>query len=288
VIDAHEEAAINYQPQVTFLVRHPRPPLSDLIDFCWYYEAGMTPREKELHLPSGAMQLLINLCDDEIRVYGKVQHEQGQRLRGIALCGMYSEPFVIDSVSQSAMMGVCFKPEGAFPFLPLPASELLNLHISVEDVWGDRADRLYERLLGAPTPATKLYVLEQALMAQLYDAREGNPAISAAVRAIQQAECVPSMREISESLGMSHKHFIHLFKQQVGLSPKIYARLQRFQTALKSMNNGGMLSWSELALSAGYFDQAHFIHDFREFAGVTPMTYAEQRMAGHNHVRITE
>ncbi|MBX3081264.1 MAG: AraC family transcriptional regulator [Anaerolineae bacterium] len=288
MLDMHEQDAIAGQPQVKFLVHHPCPPLSQVVDSCWYYESALPLHAKEYHLPSGAMQLLISLHEDHIRVYDKHHHHEYERLRPLALCGMYTEPCVIDTFAQTAMMGVCFKPDGALPFLGLPASELLNLHISLEDIWGSEARRLYDHLMAAPTPAAKFRILEHALLARFVRAKPRDTAITYAVQAFCQASHIPSMLAFSESLGLSHKHFIHLFKRQVGLSPKVYVRLQRFQHALRSLTTHDVMSWSAIALEAGYFDQAHFIHDFRSFAGVTPMTYAEHRTAGRNHVKVPD
>ena len=285
VLDAPEAYKIASQPQVIFKVYRPCPPLSDVVDSFWYYASALPAHDKEYHLPNGAMQLLINLRNDEIRVYGKQHHDDSQRLRGIVLCGMYSEPFVIDTLTQSEMLGVCFKPDGAFPFLRLPASELHNLHLSLEDLWGGYARRLYDQLLSARTVTDKFCVLEESLLSRLFNAASRHPAIGYALQSIHRT---PSILDLSESLGLSHKHLIHLFKQQVGLSPKLYARIQRFQSALHSLPDDQPISWSDVALTAGYFDQAHFIHDFRTFAGVTPITYQAQRTAGHNHVKIPD
>src|SRR5437762_5733252 len=98
----------------------PPPPLATFIDVIWFYEGVSAAHEKERVLPDGSMELVINLREDTIQIYDRQNHSQPQRFRGIVLSGAHSEFFVIDTASQESIMGVHFKPGGAFPFVALP------------------------------------------------------------------------------------------------------------------------------------------------------------------------
>jgi AraC-like DNA-binding protein len=87
-----------------------------------------------------------------------------------------------------------------------------------------------------------------------------------------------SIRKIQLDTGFSHTHFIQLFREQVGLTPKLFGRIRRFQMLLGRIDKGLPLNWADAATDCGYFDQAHLIHDFRAFAGVTPLEYSKQAM----------
>jgi AraC-like DNA-binding protein len=89
-------------------------------------------------------------------------------------------------------------------------------------------------------------------------------------------------------LDLSPKRFIHLFGEATGLTPKMFCRVLRFQEVLCLIEKGQPICWTDLALSCGYFDQAHFIHDFQTFAGMTPGTYLTQHSEHRNHVPIPD
>jgi AraC-like DNA-binding protein len=84
---------------------------------------------------------------------------------------------------------------------------------------------------------------------------------------------VPRVREIQRDSGLSHTRFIQLFREHVGLTPKLFCRVRRFRMALDRIQNGMPVNWAALATDCGYYDQAHLIHDFRAFAGLTPAQY---------------
>jgi AraC-like DNA-binding protein len=81
-------------------------------------------------------------------------------------------------------------------------------------------------------------------------------------------------------LGLSHKHFISEFRREVGLTPKLFCRVRRFQQVLAQIHSRACVSWTDVAYNCGYFDQAHFINDFRLFAGVNPSTYLREQLDG--------
>ena len=93
---------------------------------------------------------------------------------------------------------------------------------------------------------------------------------------------------MTDAIGLSAKRFIERFKIEVGLTPKRYCRVRRFQRALALANRGRRVDWTGVALDCGYFDQAHFIHDFRSFAGLTPTEYLAARTSFQNHVKFLQ
>ena len=87
---------------------------------------------------------------------------------------------------------------------------------------------------------------------------------------------------------LTAKRFIDRFKLEVGMTPKRYCRIRRFQHALRLANRGCRIEWTDVALDCGYFDQAHFIHDFQRFAGLTPTAYQAVRTSFQNHVKFLQ
>jgi len=151
------------------------------VELFWSYEGPGPPHAKERCLPTGTVELVVDLRKDELRVYGGQDHERFRSFRTALICDAHSEPFVIDTASQASVMGVHFRPGGAFPFLGLPAEELRNAHASLETLWGAKAAELRDRLLEAETPEARFRALERALLAWASRPLARHPAVSPAL-----------------------------------------------------------------------------------------------------------
>lgn len=289
-----------------FVTRTPSPPLARFVGQLWYFTAPELPDLLERVLPTGSMSLLISLADDELRWYDvaagpfapataadavapAASPARCHRLSGVAVCGAYAEHFAIDTAEQRAIVGAEFTPGGAFPFFGPDAEALGGTHVSLDALWGREAALLRERVLEATTPEARLHALESALAERLLrrPARPlaRDPAVDFALAAFADPSGAYTVSDVVGQLGMSSRRFIRSFAEQVGLTPKRYCRVRRFQQALSAIERGDRLSWAAVAASCGYYDQAHFIHDFRAFAGLTPTEYAAKRRV-QNHVPL--
>ncbi|WP_437332764.1 helix-turn-helix domain-containing protein [Sorangium sp. So ce394] len=272
-----------------FVTYAPPPPLGRFVGQLWYYAAPELPDLLERVLPSGAMSLLINLAEDELRWYDAAPAAavaRCHRLSGIAVCGAHAEHFAIDTAEQRAIVGAEFTPGGALPFFGPAAEALSGSHVSLDALWGREAALVRERVLEARTPDEKLRALEAALAARLVRPRAPlarDPAVDFALAAFADPSRAYTVADVTGQLGMSPKRFIRTFTEQVGLTPKRYCRVQRFQQAIAAIERGERVSWAGVAAACGYYDQAHFIHDFRAFAGLTPTEYVARRRV-RNHV----
>src|SRR5262249_20951670 len=115
-----------------------------------------------------------------------------------------------------------------------------------------------------------------------------HPAVAFALDTFGRAPRRVSVGRVTDAIGLSAKRFIECFKAQVGFTPKAYCRVLRFQQALAAASKGAAVDWRDVALSAGYYDQAHFIHDFRAFSGMTPNVYLSLRTGYQNHVKFLQ
>jgi AraC-like DNA-binding protein len=265
----------------------PHPPLNKFVDLLWFYDGySPGPHSKERLMPDGSIELVINLKQNEARIYDREKLDQYTRLPGALLCGPHSSFFVIDTAQQASVIGIHFKPGGGFPFFKMPACELHNLHVSLEDLWGHEAGLLRERLLEAQTPQEKFQVLEQCLLEQAFKPLERHRAVDCALGLFRNIHTAPAMTDLADHIGISSRRFIQLFSNEVGLTPKLFARVRRFQQVLQNIRTNADFSWVDMAASCGYFDQAHFIHDFKEFSGINPTTYVAHKTDHLNHVPI--
>src|SRR5579871_3321905 len=267
-----------------YLSQKPAPPLSGFVDVMWLYDGYAATHPKERLLPDGTVELVINLREDRIPVYDSHNPEQFHNVSGCAVSGPRSEFFVIDTASEASIMGVHFKPGGAFPFFRVPPGELSNQSVGLECLWGDASGRLRERLLMAPTPRQKFRVLECCLAEQLAKPLERHPAVNFALQQLCRAQRSRPVSEIADAVGFSQRRFIQLFCEQVGMTPKRFGRVRRFQKVVQAAHALTDINFADMALDCGYYDQAHFNHDFLAFAGITPLQYLERKTPHVNHV----
>jgi AraC-like DNA-binding protein len=263
--------------RVRFWTHVPAAPLSEFIYDLWLYEEYTpTSHANERILPSGTIEMVVNLQERQLRIY-PLDIQSCRRFSGAVVSGPYSRCFVTDTAEEKSIIGVHFKPAGAFPFLGVPPEELADAHVDLENLWGRSAGELRERLCEARTPQMRFSILEGALLHHLLRPIEHHWAVAATVEELTKSGARPLIREIARTLGISQRRLIRVFADEAGLTPKLFGRIQRFQRALAMASTSRDLShWSEIALSCGYFDQAHLINDFEEFSGFTPTEYLEQ------------
>jgi AraC-like DNA-binding protein len=255
----------------------PVSPLLDFVDDFWLYDGYTQQHFKERILPSGTIELVINLRDDELRIYDAAQPERYNRFSGALVSGAYAGFFVIDTAEEASIMGVHFKPGGAFPFLGLPVGELADAHVNLETLWGRSAVELRERLCGAATPAERFRLLEEALLAHLFRPLEHHYAVPTALDAFGQTDTCPTVRDVARHIGLSQRRFIQVFTEEVGLTPKLFSRVRRFQRTIALARQTTAPDWARLAVDCGYFDQSHLIRDFLMFSGLSPSDYLRRQ-----------
>jgi AraC-like DNA-binding protein len=269
-----------------FLSYRPRPPLGGFVDKLWLSQGAAPAHQMERLLPDATVELIVNLQQNRIHLYDRNDYRRCGTAPGCIVSGPPSQYFVIDTQDQTATMGVHFRPGGAFPFFRVPPSELVDQSLALDELWGAAAAELRDRVLAAPTPAGKFRVLEACLVEQLAKPLERHPAVSFGIQQLRGAG--QSVAQVADKAGFSQRRFIQLFDQQVGLTPKLFCRVSRFQRVVQIAHGAAEIDWADVALGCGYYDQAHFIHDFQSFAGITPATYLQQRTQHLNHVPLRE
>ncbi len=270
-----------------FATRRPAPPLDAHISALWLFHCAPRPFALERVLPNGGAQLIVNLKEDQTRTYDAASG-RCRALPGSTLGGVATRFQIIDTAEQEHVAGVVFRPGGTTAFFPTPAHALTDNDVPLDALWGARATaRLREQLLDASTPEAALDVLEWTLRAALLG-RTRHPAVAFALDAFMRRPDVGRVGDVKDAIGLSPKRFIERFKAEVGVTPKRYCRLLRFQHAVRRAHAAQAVDWTEVAAASGYFDQAHFIHDFREFSGLTPTAYGAGRTAFQNHVTFLQ
>jgi transcriptional regulator GlxA family with amidase domain len=150
--------------------------------------------------------------------------------------------------------------------------------VDLDLLWGARVEELRDSLHRTPDPRRRVALVEAALLRQLaargraHDPGRLHP-LFASVGTLADA----SVRAVAEAYGLTHRRVIALFDHHVGLKPKAYHRVQRLRRVLEVIGAGARGSWAQVAIQAGYCDQAHLINDFRKLTGLTPRAYERTR-----------
>ena len=277
----------------------PPPPLAAFIRCFWYWDGGADspgapapgapgpqPYRRERLLPNGEAAVVFNLRDDVMRIYDADDSGRFVSCGLAGLTGARMHCVAIDAITEDRVVGIQFQPGGTFPFFRLPASEVANQSVPLECLWGGTAGEIREQLLAAPSADAMFGILEHCLLAQLVRPLELHPAIEFARKHICRAPQIATVSGVMERIGLSQRRFIELFHDQIGLTPKAFCRVRRFQRVLQRVHRKQAVDWVQVALEGGYYDQAHFIHDFQGFSGLTPAAYLALATEHLNHVPI--
>ncbi len=257
-----------------YLTHRPNGPLAEFVDQFWLYAGYRPPHRFERLLPSGTVEMVISLKSTTLRCYDPETLALRKSARGPLVSGLHSAFYAVDTEQQFDMIGVHFRPGGAGAVLGLPAGEIEDDDVPLEVVWGGVAEELNERLLEAATPQRRFTILENALARRVRPERRPHAVVRSALRHLEQWDAPIAVGEMAAGVGWSQRRFIRTFQDEVGIPPKIYGRIRRFQGALRRIQAGKSFDWAYLALDCGYYDQAHLIRDFRAFSGLTPGAYA--------------
>jgi AraC-like DNA-binding protein len=269
------------------IFRHyvPVPPLSDFVALFWYWKGSSREQMKERLLPGATVEFVVRLTKDHTTVYQRQALERPRTCSGAIITGPQSEFFVLDKSEQDELVGVHFKPGGSFPFFGAPADEFLNDHVSLDCVWGADAGRLRSRLLEAETVESRFKILETRLLEKLAQAQPRHRAVAYALNELSRGPFAAPLSAVASAVNLSPKRLTQLFNREIGVTPKLFARLGRFHGALRAIGRG-RADWLDLALECGYYDQAHFNHDFLEFSGINPTAYIAKKTDDLFHVPL--
>ncbi len=254
------------------LARSEPESLRGLVQGVWHFEGTLT-RRRERHFPRGILELIVHLGP----AYRQV--DRGGSTRSFSttcFTGIQLQPDVVEAPDgHSAVLGIRLTPAGAAALLSGPLHELTGHTVDLADLLPEVKDELLGPLLEARTVEDRIRQAAVWAASRIRAAERPDPAIVWAAREIERASGRLSIKQLRERSGSSRTRFTQAFKETVGVPPKTFARLVRFQAALERLN-GQETPLVEIALRAGYYDQPHFNADFKELSGFTPTEYLRE------------
>ena len=273
-----------------YLERTPSPPLRRFVRLLWYARVPQASHSRERVLPSGASQIIVNLAREYL-----LDCPEGQLPRRGApssIVGARSVYEIVDTSDMADLIGIVVVP-GMLPHLVRDAADLFsNRGVDLTEVWGSPAATLRDSLRELAVPEDRLRWFEAFLTEKLSGnaAEVRSPrecAVRYALASFARAPRIRSVSEITRSLGWSERRFSQVFREEVGLTPKVWCRVRRFQRVVHELHAGYDIAWADLALDCGYYDQSHFANEFRAFSGVDATTYSARRTIWPNHIPAT-
>jgi AraC-like DNA-binding protein len=266
---------------MVYLQKAPSPLLRSCVRALWYCRAPHVVRHRERVLPNGSMQIILNLSRSHLTGCGE-DGKADRRLPPAIVVGTRLRYEVVDTADMEELAGIWFQPGGFTELFRERANLFFERSIALDDVWVGA--RLAERLSEVPTPLQKLRTLERLLTQLFHQGTHRSELVGNAIhlfrdKALTVAQC-------AGSVGVSERRLSQVFRERVGMSPKKWCRIRRFQTAVRALHKGVNVPWAELALRCGYYDQSHFANDFHAFSGINPTTYSSRCGPWQNHVTL--
>jgi AraC-like DNA-binding protein len=248
------------------------PPLDTWVECIWFLTdqaAGSEATAAQPILPDGCIELIFHF-GDRFHAVGAGGAPLAQPAAFVV--GLLTTPFVVGAAARVDTMAVRFRPGGAYPFFALPLSALTDRFVDLEALWGrDEAQRIWSALAAAPDQDARAGRIARTLIDRSTRV-EHDRLLDAAVGAIVVSAGRARIDAVAARTGVTTRQLQRRFADRVGVSPKMLARILRFQRTLllRASMDAEHPEWVRIAMECGYADQSHLIHDYADFAGATP------------------
>ncbi len=252
------------------------PPASELaavIGTFFYLRLASKDEARErrvIVMANPAVDLVLNLGDPfTLETFGDSQRVD----RGATLHGPRPTTTFLRREGELLLIGARFKHGAAASLLPYPVKELEQRQVPLQDLLHESALELMEHVRQGSNPAEQLKRFEAGLGKALARLKKPDPMVRKAVKLIAQQQGDLEVSALAEHLGVSRQTVKHKFDQHVGVGPKLFGKLRRFQAVLRRLANTSKPDWTKLAQESGYYDQAHLIREFNHFTGFSPQKF---------------
>jgi AraC-like DNA-binding protein len=245
--------------------------LTTLVKCYWTLEseAEDTP-EKQTIVPDGCMEMIFHYGD-----FYRQYTENGNNIiqPKCFVIGQLTRPLEIEPTGETGIFSVRFQPDGFLPFATIPIKEMENTAVSLEKLFGQDGQEIEQQILTASSTAERIKVIETFLLNRLTGNETIDRIVKSTVETILTANGQLTIDELSKQTNISRRQLERKFSSAIGLSPKQLSKTIRLQATLKMLLNKKFTSLTALAYENEYYDQAHFIKDFKELTGLTPKEF---------------
>ncbi|PHI20918.1 AraC family transcriptional regulator [Lewinellaceae bacterium SD302] len=256
---------------MTHRILDPHPDLRPFVKCYWTLEipSSKAPARNTI-VPDGCIKLIFHHADP----YRHLPTDGPPiQLPSCFVVGQLTQPYAVEPMGKTATFFVCFHPNGFLPFTSLPIREMENKAIPLSTVFGPAGNQLGQDILNAASTENRIAKAEAFLFARLSEKKTIDRIVDSTVASILTANGKQSVSELSNHHAVSRRQLARKFSTTIGLSPKQLSKTIRLQAALKLLLAKDHNKLTELAYQNEYYDQAHFIREFKEFTGLTPKEF---------------
>jgi len=249
----------------------PQQSLQDWVKCYWTLESDYenTPLKNTI-IPDGTMKLIFHYRDTYKH---HVNDKESIILPKCFLIGQLTKPYIVEPLGVTGTFVVRFQPNGFFPFANIPIKEIQNTAVPLDQLFGKDGDEIGEQILNANSTSKRIELIETFLLKRLTDKTAIDIIVKSTVETILKANGQFSVNKLSEKNNTNRRQLTRKFSSTIGLSPKQLSKTIRIQNTLITLLTKEVNSLTDLAYENEYFDQAHFIKDFKEFTGLTPKEF---------------
>lgn len=232
------------------------------------------PHSRERVFPDGCIELIFNYAD----LMQKFENGHSEIQQRHFIHGQLKKFMELESTGKVGIFSVRFQPAGLQPFIGFDVSELTEKTMTVAEIWGDAGIAFEKEMKAARNISERIAITESFLSDRLNQFRKNDPAISGCVDAIITTSGQATMEDLSEKFHIGKRQLERKFLSTVGLSQKLFSRIIRFNHALQLIENKDFSTFTHVAHEGGFYDQAHFIRDFKDFTGLNPKQYFSENL----------
>ena len=253
----------------------PASPINQYIESIFHYKDFVPDHSIERVVPTGHIFIIFELDDIPRNTFDNETLEPNRSFTKVWISGIHKHYISISAHENSEMFVIQFKPYGAYPFFQFPIEDLTEKILPGQEVLGDELLDVRNRIYKQSSSRDKFEVAEQWLTKR-FDPTETPPEELLKIIEELQEKSATEYPEITDSYPHTQKHLIDQFKKYVGLTPKYFQRILRFNEILEKIRNNENIAWSEVAYQCQFSDQSHFIKEFKHFSGFNPEEFIKE------------
>jgi AraC-like DNA-binding protein len=260
----------------------PSPELAKQIKTYWSLDGGKNdePHTRERIFPDGCIELIFNHGDR----FKKYDSETEFHLQPPGFIhGQLKTYFELEATGRVGIFSARFHPAGLQPFVNFDVGTFTGRTLTITEVWGEDGSGLEQAIKECTGYDEKITILEKFLLGKRQALKVDNAPVEYCVESMFTSVGTVSIEKLAEELDISKRQLERRFTAAVGISPKLLARIIRFQNILHLIESKEFKSFTTIAYEGGFYDQAHFIKDFKDFTGLNPKQYFSENLEMVKH-----
>jgi len=250
----------------------PHPLLAAYIECYWSALADRPPfREQESLIPDGTIELMFNFGDN----YAQIKDGESCTVKGSHVIGIRKQSLIISQTRKQNIFSIRFKPGGSYPFFHIPVHLFSNAFFQIEDLLG-KEYRILEEQMAETGNKERVVLADNFLLKKIYNTSDAYSFVAKCSKALLQCPAI-SINELAAQFNTNYKTLERRFKTVMGLTPAELLKIKRFNDAVLAMYSCRHTSLTGIAHECGYYDQSHFIREFKQLTNFTPRDFLKEQ-----------